>query len=481
MKYEFPDINRLQYHNSKNKFTDEVFVKDLSERLRATLDDFGVKAEVTGYRMNPCAVLFDVVPEMGVAVKEFRHLRLEMEYYLASPVEIVNIGEKQFTIGIAVKNLERPVIGLRDIMESDAFRNNDYILPIACGMNVTGTPFVFDLAATPHILVAGTTGSGKSTFLNSIILSIIYTKTPSEVQFIMIDPKRVEFECYNQIPFMANRVISDPLDAIDVLKWVDSEMMHRYDLLSEYGVKNIDSYNEKVSGDDKLPRIVIIVDEYMDMMISAPKELENQIKRLARLARASGIHLVLATQRPSAKVITSDIKANIPCRGSFTVVDGRESRSIIDRTGAERLLGNGDMLFSTSDSGEPKHIQACYVSYNEIDSVIHSISSYEHSEYWNIGKITSRKDDFVQEKPVDSVFEDELFEEAGLYIIRSKKASIGYLQRVLKIGFNRAARIMDLLADYGVVGQEHGIKTRDILMTEEMFNTFVLQRKNNEE
>ena len=374
MGYRFPSLDLLKFYNPKNNSTNREYVQAMGEELSSVLESFKVKCRITDIRMTPFAVLFDVMPDPGVSVKTFRNLRVDLEVHMASPVEIVSIGDKKYTIGLAIKNWVRPTIGLRDILESEDFRKNECILPIAAGMDVLGKPFIFDLAATPHLLVAGTTGSGKSTFLNDIVMSIVYTKAPEDVRFLMIDPKGVELTAYNNIPYMLMPVITESGKALAAMKWVDEEMRRRYNTFSGYGVKTIEAYNAAVPADSRLPRIVVIVDEYMEMMFHAPKDLEMYIASLSRLARASGIHLVLATQRPSSDVITSDIKANIPCRASFTVVDWRESKTILDRTGAERLLGNGDMLFSAADSSVPIHAQASYVSYEEVDKVIASIS-----------------------------------------------------------------------------------------------------------
>jgi len=373
MAYKFPSIELLELHNTKNKFTDREYVQAMAEELATTLDSFKVKARITDVRMTPFAVLFDVMPDPGVSVKTFRNLRTDLEVHMASPVEIASIGEQKYTIGLAIKTWDRPTIGLREIMESNDFKNGGYELPIAAGMDVLGKPFSFDLAQTPHLLVAGTTGSGKSVFLNDVIMSLIYTKTPDELKLVMIDPKIVELSSYNGIPHLIMPVVYDSKKALSAMQWIDNEMMHRYEVFAQIGVKNIESFNSRVPDADKVPRIVVIIDEYMEMMFEAPKELEEMINRIARLARAAGIHLVMATQRPSSDVITNNIKANIPCRASFTVVDWRESKTILDRTGAERLLGNGDMLFSAADSAVPIHAQAALVTYDEIDRVIAAI------------------------------------------------------------------------------------------------------------
>lgn len=369
MSNRFP-IELLKDYHVENKYTDREFAKQMADTLAANLVAFKVGAVIKDIKMTPFAILFDVTPDAGVSIKKIKDLRVDLEVQLGAPVEIVGLGAQQYTIKIALKNWNRPIIGLKKILESEEFINNDFVLPIAAGMDVIGKPFVFDLVETPHLLVAGTTGSGKSTFLNDLILSILYLKTPADVQFIMIDPKRVELGYYNGLPHLMMPVVKDSKSAFIALNKAKEEMDRRYQIFSELHVKDIESYNAKHGDKDRLPRIVIIVDEYMDMMDEAPKETEAVITSLSRMARASGIHLILSTQRPSSDVITNSIKANLPCRASFTVVDWRESKVIIDRTGAERLLGNGDMLYSAMDSADPVHAQAAYVSYAEVDSVI---------------------------------------------------------------------------------------------------------------
>lgn len=373
MEYSFPSISLLERHNTQNSFTDEDYVIALQDYLQETFDAFRIKGEIADKHPTPFAVLFNVIPKPGESVKKYKSYRVDFEVHMASPVEIVGLGENEGTIGLAVKNWERAIIGLRDIMETDEFKNSGYEIPIAAGMDVLGKPFVFDLVDAPHLLVAGTTGSGKSVFLNDIILSILYTKTPREVQLLMIDPKMVELGAYNGIPHLYMPIINDSEHALSAMEIVDKEMTRRYELFSSLGVKNLDDYNKQVTDEAKLPRIVIVIDEYMEMMYSAPDRLEALVARISRLARAAGVHLVMATQRPSNDVITASIKANLPCRASFTVIDWRESKTILDRTGAERLLGNGDMLFSASGSSVPIHAQAAYVDYDEVDQVIESI------------------------------------------------------------------------------------------------------------
>lgn len=374
MAYEFPPIELLSYHNDKSRFEDRDYVKGLAQNIVDVFKSFNVDVTISNIDMSPYAACFDMIPDQGVSVKTIKGLRPELELYMAAPVEIVSIGEEAFTIKMAIKNLDRPLLGLREVIESDDFRNNDYAIPVAAGLDVLGKPFIFDLAQTPHLLVAGSTGSGKSTFLNDMILSIVYSKTPEEVQLILADPKAVEFGPYRGLPHLAFPPVLSSDASYNVFGWAEEKMMKRYSKFSEKGVKDIDTYNNKVSQSERIPRLVIIIDEYMELMYRAQKELEDIITRLTRLARASGIHLVLSTQRPTAKIVTPAIKANIPCRASFTVVDWRESKVILDRTGAERLLGSGDMLYSASESSQSIHAQAAYVSYDEIDKVIGYVS-----------------------------------------------------------------------------------------------------------
>lgn len=376
MSYVFPKMDVLKNYDSETKFSDYDKVNAMADQLSSIFQIFGVDCKITDATATPFAALYDILPDQGVSVKKFRALRIDLELWMASPVEIVGIGEEKVRIGLAIKNLERPIVGLKSIMDTKEFNENKYKLPIAGGLDILGSPFVFDLADTPHLLVAGATGSGKSTFMNDIILSILYTRTPEEVQMIMIDPKMVELTAYNGIPHLIRPVITDTQKSLEALKWIENEMMRRYDLFSEHQVRTFDAYNQKVITEKKLPRIVLIVDEYMEMMIADPITTEKIVKHLASASRAVGIHLILATQRPSKKVITNSIKTNIPTRASFTVVDGRESRVIIDRTGAERLLGNGDMIYSKGDATDPIHAQAAFVDLDEIDRVIADIKMF---------------------------------------------------------------------------------------------------------
>lgn len=378
MDYRFPSIELLRKDLSASKFLESDYVDAITDDFNVTMNAYGIRGTIENRRVTPFAVIFDVKPAEGVSVKNFRKLRTEFELFMASPVEITSEGVQQYTIGMAIKSLHRPIVELRTILESKEYADSNYELPVAAGMNILGLPLCFDIARAPHLLIAGTTGSGKSVFLNDIVLSILFSKTPEQVRMIMIDPKRVELGPYNGIPHLLRPVIYDVDQSIDAMKWISQEMDSRYRLFADVGVRDYSRYNE--ISDNTLPRILIIVDEYMEMMYKAPHELEEIIKRISRMARAAGIHLVLATQRPSSDIITNGIKANIPCRASFTVVDWRESKTIIDRTGAERLLGSGDMLYSPAESSIPIHAQASFVGNDEIDAVI-SFVRRSNSEY----------------------------------------------------------------------------------------------------
>ncbi len=369
MNFQFAPLSLLKYHNEHSRFEDRDYVMGMAKRLVDLLKSFKVNVTITNIDMSPYAACFDMVPDPGVSVKAIKGLRVEIEVHMGFPVEIVSIGETEFTLKLAIKNLDRPLLGLREILESDEFRNNDYEIPIAVGGDVLGRPFVFDMADTPHLLVAGATGSGKSIFLHDMILSILYSRRPDEVQLILVDPKIVEFKPYDGIPHLLMPPVLSSENAYNILGWAEDETMRRYNKFSECGVKTLDAYNTLSSGQEKLPRIVIIIDEYMEMMEQMKKELEEIIKRIAQLSRGAGIHLVLCTQRPTANVVTPDIKANLPCRASFTMVDSRESKEISERTGTERLLGSGDLLFSKSAASRTVHAQTAYVSYPEIDAV----------------------------------------------------------------------------------------------------------------
>ena len=371
---------------------------------------------------------------------------------------------------------------LRDLLESQEFQNAKSKISFAAGKDIAGKPVVADIAKMPHVLIAGATGSGKSVCINTLIISILYKASPEEVKLIMIDPKVVELSVYNGIPHLFIPVVTDPKKAAGALNWAVTEMGTRYNTFAEFHVRNLEEYNRKVEnmrvpeGEErpqKMPQIVIIVDELADLMMVAPGEVEDAICRLAQLARAAGIHLVIATQRPSVNVITGLIKANMPSRIAFAVTSGVDSRTILDMNGAEKLLGKGDMLFYPQGYQKPARLQGSFVSDEEVSDVVRYLTDKNPAAAYD-----SRIEEQVNTSSGAGGFgrdeeRDVYFEEAGKFIIEKEKASIGSLQRLFKIGFNRAARIMDQLCDAGVVGPEEGTKPRKVLMTMEEFQAFL--------
>jgi len=371
-------------------------------------------------------------------------------------------------IGIEVPNDESQMVSIREIIDSDEFKNFKSPLVMGLGKDVAGRIIVGDIGKMPHLLIAGSTGSGKSVCVNTLITSIMYKAKPDEVKLMLIDPKVVELANYNGIPHLLVPVVTDAKKAANALGWAVSEMNRRYKLFAENQVKDISSYNEK--SDDPLPKIVIIIDELADLMMVANNEVEDAIVRLAQLARACGIHLVIATQRPSVNVITGIIKANIPSRIAFAVSSGTDSRTILDSNGAEKLLGKGDMLFAPYGSATPMRVQGAFVSDEEVSAVVDFLKNQGMQVKYDENTIKQIEETQNAASAGNDISErDELFEAAGRYIIEKDKSSIGNLQRNFKIGFNRAARIMDQLASAGVVGGEAGTKKREILMNMDEF------------
>ena len=389
-------------------------------------------------------------------------------------------------MGIEVPNAKRNMVTLRELLESKEFQKSKSNVSFAVGKDIGGRTVVTDIAKMPHMLVAGATGSGKSVCINTLIMSILYKASPDDVKFIMVDPKMVELTAYADIPHLMIPVVTDPKKASAALNWAVQEMTVRYNKFAELGVRDRKSYNKKIAAlkhnedgtYEKMCQIVIIVDEFADLMMVAPGEVEEAVCRLAQLARAAGIHLVLATQRPSVNVITGLIKANIPSRIALSVSSAIDSRTIIDGAGAEKLLGNGDMLFAPQDYPKPVRIQGAFVSDEDRDNVIAFLRQQQKEPAYD-EEITKH----IEENPVGTKTgpggaaggsdQDELFAEAAHFIIEKDKASIGMLQRAFRIGFNRAARIMDQLCEAGVVGPEEGTKPRTILMSQEQFENYL--------
>jgi len=483
-EYRFPPLNLLK-RGDKNGGDSDIHLRETAMKLQKTLQTFGVNVTITNISCGPSVTRYELQPEMGVKVSKIVGLADDIKLNLAAAdIRIEAPIPGKAAVGIEVPNKENTPVMLRDLLESEEFKKSKSKISFATGRDIAGKVVVSDIGKMPHLLVAGATGSGKSVCINTLIMSILYKARPDEVKLIMVDPKVVELSVYNGIPHLMIPVVTDPKKAAGALNWAVAEMTKRYQLFAEYNVRDLKGYNEKVANimdiDDpakpqKMPQIIIIVDELADLMMVAPGEVEEAICRLAQLARAAGIHLVLATQRPSVNVITGLIKANMPSRIAFSVSSGVDSRTIIDMNGAEKLLGKGDMLFYPAGYQKPARVQGAFVSDKEVQAVVEYLKENgEKAEYneeiqnqvnSNIGAMSGAQGGASER--------DAYFAEAGKFIIEKDKASIGMLQRVFKIGFNRAARIMDQLADAGVVGEEEGTKPRKVLMSMEEFEQYI--------
>lgn len=482
--YVFPPIKLLTAPKAKaNKGSMERSLRETAMKLQRTFDSFGVNVTITDVSCGPAVTRFELQPEQGVKVSRITSLADDIKLNLAAAdIRIEAPIPGKAAVGIEVPNQENSMVTLRELLESPEFKEHPSDIAFAVGKDIGGQTVIADIGKMPHLLIAGATGSGKSVCINTLIMSIIYKSNPSDVRMIMVDPKVVELSVYNGIPHLLIPVVTDPKKAAAALNWAVVEMMERYEKFANAGVRDLKGYNEKVAtvedlNDEnyqKLPQIVIIIDELADLMMVAPGEVEDAICRLAQLARAAGIHLVIATQRPSVNVITGLIKANIPSRIAFAVSSQVDSRTILDSAGAEKLLGKGDMLFFPSGYPKPVRVQGAYVSDKEVNSVVEFLkknnSGTEYSDEIK-DKITNVV--IADSKSNSDTDRDEYFVEAGKFIIEKDKASIGMLQRVYRIGFNRAARIMDQLAEAGVVGPEEGTKPRKVLMTLEQFEEYL--------
>ena len=487
--YKFPPINLLSKGNSKKSGDSARELKETAEHLRQTLDTFGVKVTVTDISQGPSVTRYELQPELGVKVSKIVGLADDIKLNLAATdIRIEAPIPGKAAVGIEVPNKENSAVAFRELVESKEFGDFNSNLVFAVGKDIGGKIVMADIAKMPHMLIAGATGSGKSVCINTIIMGILYKAKPEDVKMIMIDPKVGELSVYNGIPHLLIPVVTDPKKAASALHWGVAEMTDRYKKFADYNVRDLKGYNKKVEsmraeGDteapDPLPQILIIVDELADLMMVSPGEVEESICRLAQLARACGIHLIIATQRPSVDVITGLIKANMPSRVAFAVSSGVDSRTILDMVGAEKLLGKGDMLFYPQGYPKPARIQGAFVSDKEVADVVDFLKSQAIGNVYDNDvedQIKSMESGTGASGAVsnDSGSEyDQYFAEAGRFIIDKDKASSGMLQRVFKIGFNRAARIMDQLCEAGVVGEEEGTKPRRVLMSAEEFERFV--------
>jgi S-DNA-T family DNA segregation ATPase FtsK/SpoIIIE len=491
-EYEFPPVSLLKAPTGKeSQYDTAAQLQETARHLQQIMEDFGVHATVTNASRGPAVTRYEVQPAQGVKVNKIVALADDIKLNLAvSDVRMEAPIPGKAAVGIEVPNKENSIVSFREMVESKEFQNHKSRLAFAVGKDIGGNIMVSDIAKMPHLLIAGATGSGKSVCINTLIMSILYKARPDEVKLIMIDPKVVELSAYNGIPHLLIPVVTDPKKAAGALNWAVNEMMGRYNKFAELNVRNIEGYNSKIDSiaaieDDhkpeKMPQIVIIVDELADLMMVAPGEVEDAICRLAQLARAAGIHLIIATQRPSVNVITGLIKANMPSRIAFAVSSGVDSRTILDMNGAEKLLGKGDMLFSPYGLPKPLRVQGAFVSDAEVSAVVEFLSNRktENTESQaaleeQMKQVQSTMDSMsLSDSSGGGSDRDVLFAEAGKFIIDKDKASIGMLQRWFKIGFNRAARIMDQLADAGVVGEEEGTKPRKVLMSMEEFEQYV--------
>ena len=484
-EYVFPPISLLDRNVTKKNINQNRENNETAARLVQTLQNFGVKVTVTNISCGPSVTRYEIQPEQGVKVSKIVSLSDDIKLNLAAAdIRIEAPIPGKAAVGIEVPNKETTGVLLRELLESDPFTKHPSAIAFAAGRDIAGQIIIADIAKMPHLLIAGATGSGKSVCINTIIMSILYKSDPEDVKLIMIDPKVVELSVYNGIPHLMIPVVTDPKKASGALNWAVAEMTDRYNKFAEHNVRDLKGYNEKVSyskdldeetGPKKMPQIVIIIDELADLMMVAPGEVEEAICRLAQLARAAGIHLVIATQRPSVNVITGLIKANVPSRIAFSVSSGVDSRTIIDMNGAEKLLGKGDMLFYPSGYPKPVRVQGTFVSDKEVGRVVKFLKEHIGDVVYNQEVSSKIESASMSDSQAFGGEKDAYFAEAGKFIIEKEKGSIGMLQRYYKIGFNRAARIMDQLADAGIVGPEEGTKPRKILMTMEEFEDFLVE------
>nr|MCR5410158.1 DNA translocase FtsK [Lachnospiraceae bacterium] len=489
--YKLPPVSILSA-GKRQKNSSKKEQEETSRRLQETLANFGVNVNITNVSQGPTVTRYELQPEAGIKVS--RIVSLTDDIKLALAAESIRIEAPipgKSAIGIEVPNAESTPVMLRDLIESDEFRNSKSKISFAVGKDISGRPVIFDIAKMPHVLIAGATGAGKSVCINTIIMSILYKARPDEVKLMMIDPKIVELSIYNGIPHLLTNVVTDPQNAAGALNWSVIEMDRRYELFAEHAVRNLKGYNQwaEKNNEPLMPQIVIIVDELADLMMTAKSDVETAIVRLAQKARAAGMHLIIATQRPSVDVITGLIKANMPSRVAFTVTSGTDSRTILDMVGAERLLGKGDMLFHPVGAPKPSRVQGAFVSDEEVEAVAEFVRAQKKEDDGSedIGeaiKANAASSGQGQSKSGSSQIsggaddEDEIFMQAAEFAVNLDKetVSIGLLQRKFRLGFNRAARIMDQLTDEGIVGEEMGTKGRKIVMTPEQFETFKEER-----
>jgi len=471
--YQIPPFSLLSDPYSEDKIDTKLNIEKNIKILENTFSNFGINAKVVGVIHGPTVTRYEIQPAPGVKISKITILSNDIA--LAFAVASVRIEAPipgKNAVGIEVPNRKRINVFLKEILQSDEFKNSKFKLPIALGIDIGGKPIIAELNELPHLLIAGATGSGKSVCINNIILSIIYKLSPETVKFLMIDPKRVELNIYNGIPHLLIPIITDTSQAIKVLNWVISEMEKRFKIFAEAGVRNLDGYNEYVKNvktdTNALPYIIIIIDELADLILSSPVKAEEALCRLAQMTRATGIHLIIATQRPSVDIITGSIKINFPSRIAFAVSTQVDSRTILDVNGAEKLLGNGDMLFSPVGASKPIRAQGAFVVEKEIRNVVSFIKKTSPSPAYEQEVLEFKKSKKLFHETEEEE-EDELFNEAVSIIINNKQASISILQRKLRIGYTRAARLIDLMEKEGIVGPYDGRNPRKILLSKDEY------------
>ena len=481
--YVFPSIDLLDVHRGSEEVNEEE-LKANAELLRSKLSDFSVEIDSVSVTPGPVVTLYELVPAAGVKISRIESLQDDIALALkAKGIRIIAPMPGKGTVGVEIPNHNPSLVTIRGIINSAKFRDSKAILPLAMGKTISGEVYVDDLAKMPHLLIAGSTGSGKSVGINTIITSIIYRLHPSDVKFVIIDPKKIELSLFKKLrnhylavsPDLDEEIITEPNNAVLVLKSVELEMENRYNRLASAGVRNIADYNERFAAGRlhdtetikhrKIPYLIVVIDELADLMLTAAKEVEEPIARLAQLARAVGIHLVVATQRPSVDVITGVIKANFPARLAYQVASKTDSRTILDMNGADQLLGNGDMLYLPSGSPKPHRIQNAFISTDEVERITNHIGKQKgYSSPFKLPSVLEKK---RQSNAGGSVSEDELFGEAAHIVVRHQQGSVSLLQRRLKVGYSRAARLIDELEAAGIVGQFDGSKAREVLVETE--------------
>lgn len=466
--YEFPPLSLLGQDPGANNTGNKAEMIETAKKLEHTLKSFGVDAKVVQINKGPTVTRYEVSPSQGVKVSKIVNLADDIALNLAANgIRIEAPIPGKAAVGIEVPNRQTDSVYLRTVLESEAFENHPSKLAFALGVDIAGNPVVTDIAKMPHLLIAGATGSGKSVCINTLITSILYKATPKEVKLLLVDPKVVELSVYNGIPHLLIPVVTDPKKASAALNWAVREMLQRYNSFAACGVRDMKGFNkqkeEQGEPEAKMSQIVIIIDELADLMMAASGEVEDAICRLAQMARAAGMHLIIATQRPSVDVITGVIKANIPSRMAFAVSSGIDSRTILDTVGAEKLLGKGDMLFYPSGQSKPARMQGAFVTDEEVESIVDFLRKNAKPTYTEemVAEITTS----AQSGGIDGGEVDEFYEQAVELIIEKKKASVSMLQRQFRIGYNRAARLMEDLEKRGMVGPEDGSKPRKVLIT----------------